>query len=113
MVSLLRKNGVCEIGLLLLDESLNVVSNWQSYISPYTRGEDIDELVSYKEDAMLVNGLSESFLIENGKPVVEVCNTIKAILNDIEITEVIGHNVGFDIKRVNYLLGRFFKQLSS
>jgi hypothetical protein len=35
-------------------------------IKPYTREEGSDELVSYKEDAMAVNGLTVEKLIEEG-----------------------------------------------
>ena len=53
----ITKNGVCEIAMIVVDEESNkIVDSIEFFIKPYKR-EDSEELVYYKEDAMLVNGI--------------------------------------------------------
>lgn len=102
------KNGVCEIGMIVVDDDLNVVDEFHCYIKPYTRADDTDELVSYKDDAMAINGLTEAFLIENGMPVGDAMNLLSQFALKHQIQKIIGHNVKvFDIPRVEHLLSRF------
>jgi len=103
----ITKNGVCEIGALIIDENYNVVKEFHRYIKPYTRP-DSEELVSYKEDAMSVNGITEQFLIEFGEDVSSVMEAYKCFLSDNETREIIGHNSDqFDLPRIAYLLENF------
>lgn len=107
----ISKNGVCEIALVAVNEKFEVVHEFHCYIKPYTRADDTDELVSYKDDAMEINGLSVEFLIENGIDVTEAMNLAHLFLKKHGITKIIGHNVKiFDIPRVEHLLMRFLKE---
>lgn len=103
----ITKNGVCEIALLALNKDLIEVDRLHVYISPYTRADDTNELVSYKEDAMKVNGLRVEFLERNGINVIVASKMIVDFFTKHEFKSLLGHNVGFDLQRVNYLLGRF------
>jgi DNA polymerase III epsilon subunit-like protein len=103
----LQKNGICEVAILTLDKDLNIIDKIQLYIKPYTRGEDTDELVSYKDDAMKVNGLSVELLTEKGLDVVEASKELLYFIESNNIDCFLGHNVKFDILRVSYLIERF------
>jgi len=102
----ITKNGICEIGMIAIDESFNEIDRLQFYIKPYLR-DDLSELVSYKEDAMLVNGITIDQL-ENGIDIELACEKIVSFLNDNKIERLIGHNSDvFDIPRIEYILNRF------
>jgi len=104
----ITKNGVCEICLLAVDHNNEIVDTFHTLIKPYTREEGSEELVSYKDDAMAVNGLTVEQLIEEGVEIVEAMQNLKnfIIIHGIEV--IIGHNSNvFDIPRVDYLLNRF------
>lgn len=103
----ITKNGICEIGILALDKDLNEVDRLHVYIIPYTRADDTLELVSYKEDAMRINGLNVDFLHKAGIPVETASNMIVKFFEKYNFKSLLGHNVGFDLPRVNYLLARF------
>lgn len=78
------------------------------FIKPYTRADDTDELVSYKPDAMAVNGLSEQQLINEGLDVKEVCKNLDKFIIRNNITTLIGHcSDNFDLPRIKYLFERF------
>lgn len=102
------KNGVCEIALIAVDKDNNFVDEFNVLIKPYTRADDTDELVSYKDDAMAVNGLTEQQLIEQGIDVVEAMNLFVEFCMKHNIQTIIGHcSNTFDIPRVEHLLQRF------
>jgi len=108
----ITKNGVCEIALIVVDEQFKVVDTFHSLIKPYTRldeaGNPSDELVSYKDDAMAINGLTVEKLIAEGLDIEEVINEFERFIRKHGIKTIIGHNSNaFDIPRVNYLSERF------
>ena len=105
----ITKNGICEIAAIAVDESdLSIKDQFHELIKPYTRADDTDDLVSYKEDSMIINGLTERQLIELGKDVVIVCRSLHDFIIKNNITTLIGHcSKTFDIHRVKYLFERF------
>ena len=108
----ITKNGICEIALIVVDEQFTVVDTFHSLIKPYTRldenGNPSEELVSYKDDAMTINGLTIERLIEEGLEVEEVVNKLIDFICLNKVKTIIGHNSNaFDIPRVDYLLKRF------
>lgn len=104
------KNGVMEVGLLIFDEHYNILASYQSYIKPYLRpqeeGEE-EQLVSYKEDALKVNGLSIELIEEKGLFVEEVLSDLITIFDDYNISQVFAHNSKFDESFLNVLFDRF------
>lgn len=102
------KNGTCEIAMVITDQDCNPVTEFQRYIKPYRR-EDSDELVSYKEDAMTINGLSVDFLHSNGDYVSQVVRGFLDKIEQFSELTVIGHNSTlFDVPRLNHLIHRFY-----
>lgn len=103
----ITKNGVCEIAMIAIDDKFNVIDTFHEFIQPYYREEPADELVSYKDDAMSVNGLTVDFLVENGKPIEIVSKELLYFIDSNNIDTIIGHNINFDIMRAKYLINRF------
>lgn len=105
----ITKNGVCEIGLIVIDDNYNYIDTFYSLIKPYKR-EDSDELVSYKDDAMAINGLTVEQLERDGEEIIIVLLDLINALKSNNVTEIIGHNSKvFDTPRIDYLLTRFLK----
>ena len=104
-----EKNGVCEIALLIVNpETLEVVKEYSTLIKPYTRADDTDELVSYKEDSMAVHGITIEDLENEGLDVTQVMEAVLGCLEINEVDTIVGHNVkAFDIKKVEHLTKRF------
>lgn len=101
------KNGVCEIAFIAVDNDLNITDTYHVFIKPYLR-ENSDELVSYKAEAMKVNGLTVEFLEKEGIHVKEAMQELINFLVNNDITTLIGHNSkAFDVPRVEHLLNRF------
>jgi DNA polymerase III epsilon subunit-like protein len=101
------KNGVCEIAFIAVDNDLNITDTYHVFIKPYLR-ENSNELVSYKADAMKVNGLKVEFLEKEGIHVKKAMDDLYAFLYENGITTLIGHNSkAFDVPRVDYLINRF------
>lgn len=103
----ITKNGICEIALLIVDENLNPIVGHSFLISPYTRDQDTDELVSYKEDSMAIHGITVEQLENEGIPVEEVCNNILEIFKAHNVHIIMAHNIIFDVPRFAYLIYRF------
>lgn len=104
----ITKNGICEIALIAVDNDHNYVDTFHCLIKPYTRADDTDELVSYKDDAMAINGLTVQKLIDFGIDVEVAAEQLYNFIIKHDIVEIIGHNSKvFDIPRVKYLLQRF------
>lgn len=104
----ITKNGICEIALLAVNHQNEVFATFHTLIKPYTREAGSDELVSYKDDAMSINGLTVKKLIEEGVEVEVAMLRLKVFILTHGIEEIIGHNSNlFDIPRVDYLLNRF------
>jgi DNA polymerase III epsilon subunit-like protein len=100
-----EKNGLCEIALVATNENLEVVDVFHCLIKPYKRAGS-DELVSYKDDAMAVNGLTVERLIEEGIDVFKAMDELSVFIKKHNITEIIGHNSKvFDIPWTNYVIG--------
>lgn len=105
----ITKNGVCEIAMLIIDDSMNIVKELSSLIKPYPREEGSSELVSYKDDAMAVNKISMDEIL-NGEDVKDVMFKISNAIINYNVSTFIGHNIkAFDIPRLDYLLQRFQK----
>lgn len=103
----ITKNGVCEIAMIITDNRLNVLHEFHTLIKPYRR-EDSAELVSYKPDAMAVNGISINDLCNKGREVSHVTREIKELIHNWNVVTLIGHNsIAFDVPRLEYLLNRF------
>jgi len=101
------KNGVCEIAIVAVDAAMNVVDEYHHLIKPYTRPCGI-ELVSYKDDAMAINGLTVEKLMDEGVPVEFAMASLHDFVVTHKIQQLIGHNIAiFDMPRINYLTGRF------
>ena len=103
------KNGVCEIALLVVSEDLKeVISEYTWLIKPYTRADDTEELVSYKDDAMAVHGITIEELETLGLDVKEVCEQLLAVLKNENVRTLLGHNLkAFDVPKVEHLTVRF------
>lgn len=103
------KNGVCEIALLIVDKDLTeAVKEFSILIKPYTRADDTDELVSYKDDAMAVHGITMQELESEGLEVKIACELVISTLEENEVFALMGHNVNaFDIPKVEHLTNRF------
>lgn len=107
----ITKNGVCEIAALIIDNEYKIVDSFHRYIKPYCRP-DSDELVSYKDDAMAVNGISIND-IENGDDVSKVMFDLRCYLELNNANELIGHNSNlFDIPRISHLFDRFLQSVN-
>lgn len=101
------KNAVCEIGAIAADYGMNVIDTFQCYIKPYTRADDTDELVSYKDDAMAIHGIPMETIL-NGENVDFVMQQLQMFVMNNGIKTIAGHNVKtFDIPRVEHLFTRF------
>jgi DNA polymerase III epsilon subunit-like protein len=71
-------------------------------------GNPSEELVSYKDDAMAINGLTVEKLIEEGYNVHDVICMMEQFIIMNNIKTIIGHNaIAFDIPRIDYLVKRF------
>lgn len=108
------KNGLAEIGILIMNRH-DVVHFKQTWlIKPYPRMEADQEtpgqLVSYKEDAMKVNGLTVEKLEAEGKEATEVALVLQHVLESYEIDTLVGHNIkAFDWPWIDHFLARFGK----
>lgn len=105
----ITKNGVCEIAIIVVNAKYEVVDTFHHLIKPYTRYNS-EQLVSYKDDAMKVNGLTVEQLNEKGLRIQTVLTKLIFFLDKHEIVTLIGHNSKvFDVPRIEYLLNRFMK----
>jgi DNA polymerase III epsilon subunit-like protein len=103
-----EKNGVCEIALIAVDKDNNVLGEFHALIKPYTRANDTDELVSYKDDAMAIHGITLQELISLGQEVKTVLENLIAFMIKHNIQTIIGHNaIRFDFPFIEHLLNRF------
>lgn len=101
------KNGVCEIAAVATNSNLEEVDFFHCLIKPYMR-DDFDELVSYKDDAMAVNGLTVEELIEKGLDVGDAMIGLHEFLDRNGIQTIVAHcGRQFDAPRVQYLSNRF------
>lgn len=104
----ITKNGICEIALVAVNHQNEIFATFHALIKPYTREDGSEELVSYKDDAMAINGLTIEKLIEEGIDVEIVAEQLYNFIIENEIIEIIGHNSKvFDVPRIKYLLQRF------
>lgn len=103
------KNGVCEIALLIVNEDLTeAIAEYSVLIKPYTRADDTDELVSYKDDAMAVHGITIEELEAVGVDVELALINMFDVLEMENVSTILGHNVkAFDIPKVEHLTTRF------
>lgn len=87
-----EKNGICEIGLIVIDDQCRVVSQYSTLIKPYIR-KDGTEPVSYKDKSMAVHGITIDMLEDNGLYSVYVCEHIKFVFALHNVSVFIGHNI--------------------
>ncbi len=106
------KNGVCEIALLIVNEDLTeAVATYSTLIKPYTRADDTDELVSYKDDAMAIHGITLEEIQEKGLPIAIALLDMFTVLEAENVTTILGHNIkAFDIPKVEHLSTRFLNR---
>jgi DNA polymerase III epsilon subunit-like protein len=98
-----EKNGLCEIALVAVNDQLEVVDVFHCLIKPYKR-EGSDELVSYKDEAMEVNGLTVERLIEEAIDIVDAMFSVYNFIKKNNIDTIVGHNSKiFDIPWATYL----------
>jgi len=103
----ITKNGVCEIALIAVNENNEVVDTFCTLIQPYKR-EDSDKLVSYKDDAMAINGISIEDMILKGMDVTECINSFLDFCAKHNIQTIVEHSLNdFDTKRIEHLMDRF------
>ena len=105
-----KKNGICEIAIIITDGDLKEICSDQWIVKPYERcpsvQEQLGQLVSYKPEAMAVNGISMEE-IENGCEAKQVACSIWAYLNKYG-GKVVGHNAkSFDGPWIEEFLLRF------
>lgn len=92
--------------MLIIDDQFNVLLSKNWIIKPYTRP-DSEELVSYKDDAMAVHGISMDE-INNGIELLDVLYELMNLLSDYHVTSLIGHNFKqFDLPRLKHLFEKF------
>lgn len=101
----ITKNGVCEIAAVILSPKFEILDTFQTYIKPYKR-ENSEELVSYKDDAMAVNGISMEQL-EAGKEVEHAVMNFFDFLEGQEVQTIVAHGRHFDFPRIEYVSRRF------
>lgn len=107
-----QKNAICEIGLLIVDDSGTIHDHIEWLIKPYPRPADLQEtpgqLVSYKEDAMAINGLTVERLEAEGHDVKYVCEQLQETCQNHKVNILIGHNAkAFDLPWIEYIMDRF------
>lgn len=108
----IEKNGICEIAMVVTDDDCKSVAEFQRYIKPYLRPYS-DELVSYKDDAMAVNGILVSDLEDKGNSVSEVVRGFVDLIKSHNDLTLIGHNsILFDFPRIEHLIHRFYNLAS-
>ena len=101
-----EKNALCELGAIVINADNEIVERLQYYVKPYRRDMS-EELVSYKPDAMAVNGITEQQIAEGHLVELVLQKFIKLII-DHDVQTLIGHNSdAFDVNWISYLLGRF------
>lgn len=100
------KNGLCEIGMLILDKDRNIIESFNSLIKPYKRPES-DELVSYKPDAMAINGIKLEDL-DKADSAELVAAAVENLLIKHNIKIIVGHNIKtMDQQWIEFFLERF------
>lgn len=107
-----QKNGLAEIALLIINHAGEVAASAAYLIKPYERPTELQEtpgqLVSYKPDAMAINGLTEERLQAEGLDAWVVAQMIEHFFTHHKIDTLIGHNLdAFDKPWVEYFLERF------
>lgn len=99
-----EKNALCEIAVVITDGT-NIVTEFSTCISTYNR--ENGEPVSYKDDAMAVNGITMQE-IEKGTDIQNSFTQIIAGLQYHSVHTVAGHGItSFDLPWLNYLMMRF------
>lgn len=110
-----KKNGICEIAMIVVDSNNNIQETHRYVIKPYPRCPTVQEtegeLVSYKDDAMAVHGITMDEL-QQGHEASNVASIIARVFNKHDILEVIGHNVSFDLRMIQSFLQRYEYQIS-
>jgi len=105
------KNAICEIGILIVDSDFKIIEEYESLIKPYPRRKEHQEegkkMVSYKEDAMKINGILMEDL--EAAPDAEIIGKeVLEILTKYGVTTIIGHNAkSFDMPWIHEFLDRF------
>ena len=105
-----KKSAICEIALIIINDKLEIQHTVNWMLKPYIRcpivWEEHGQLCSYKPEAMAVHKIPMEE-IENGTPAEDVAEELYSVFNDYDVVDVIGHNVGFDIRMVLDFMSRF------
>lgn len=100
------KNGLCEVAIIIIDQNFKKVEEFSTLIHPYLRP-DSDELVSYKDDAMAVNGINLDDL-KNAPEAAEAAVEIEYVLKENNVTTIVAHNAkSMDKVWIEFFLERF------
>jgi len=89
-----QKHALCEIGLVITDNDLNIVHKWQTYIKPYG--------MEYTDKAMAVNAITMEQL-EGGVGLRFALMNLSSSLSIFGVETIICHNTLFDMGWIDYL----------
>lgn len=78
--------GVCELAVILVDENLNVLSEFCTLVNPIRK---------IMPDASKVHGITDEDVA--GKP------TLAEVIGELDSRDVIGHNVKFDLRMLHHV----------
>lgn len=99
-----EKNALCEVAVIITDGT-NIVTEFSTCISTYIR--ESGEPVSYKDDAMAVNGITMQE-IQEGTNIKTSFSRIITWIQEHNVHTVAGHGItSFDLPWLNYLMMRF------
>lgn len=100
-----QKNGLCEVAVLIVNKNYEIIDHYTSLIKPYKRP-DSDELVSYKDGAMEVNGINRE-LLDFAPEARTVSTVLEGLFRGNGIKTIVAHNANFDQAWIEYFLERF------
>lgn len=101
-----EKHALCEIGIVIVDDELNIVYEHSSLVLPYKT--ESGNMVEYDPKSMEVHGITMTEIIETGKIIFKVIDYIDDLFYHYDIDTIAGHNINrFDLPWMNYLKYRF------
>lgn len=101
-----EKHAICEIGIVIVDENLVIIDEFQSLVLPYKT--ESGNMVEYDPKAMQVHRITQDKLIELGESIFKVLDDIDVLFYHYDIDTIAGHNINkFDLPWMNYLKYRF------
>jgi len=102
-----ENNGICEIGLVIIDENHHIIATYETLIEPYLK-ENSDQRMTYSDKAQEIHGISIYDLEQKGIQSEKACARISKLLIDNDCFSFIGHNIkSFDSRFLNHFFQRF------